>query len=46
MVQVEQKAKEVETKKEILGAYNILPLDPGAQKQAIRMLPEVAFLHT
>ena len=46
IAQVEHKAELVKSRKELVGAYNILPLDPGAQKQAIRMLPEVAFLQT
>jgi hypothetical protein len=46
ITQVEQKAELVKSQKDIVGAYNILPLDPGASKQAIRMLPEVIHLTT
>eukprot|EP00250_Pteridium_aquilinum_P011202 c19900_g2_i1 orf=287-6166(-) len=39
---VMEKAAEVESKKEIYVAYNVLPLDPGGAKQAIMLLPEVS----
>ena len=45
IAQLEQKAELVKSRKEIVGAYNILPLDPEASKQAIRMLPEVTFVN-
>lgn len=40
---MEAAAKEVEAKKEIYVAFNILPLDPTSASEAIMTFPEVLY---